>query len=648
VSQTGWASRARTPLREFLHTETGSAVILVAAAVAALIWANASPGSYSSFWHAHLGGHAGRFALEMDAREFVNAGLMTFFFLIIGLETRREFDMGELRERSRLALPLAAGLGGMVLSAVLYLVVSSDHAPDAWGVTISTDTAFALGALALVGRSLPDRVRTFLLTISVVDDLTVIIVIAVFYSEKLDVEALIAGLMLLAAMLVLRWRGVRNGFAYLLTGLSAWVAFFASGVDPILVGLVFGLISVAYPASRSQLREASSAYRAFRTQPTPEHAQAARTVVRTAISPNDRLMQLFHPWSSYFAVPVFALANTGITLNPSFLARAYASPVTLGIIVGYLAGKPAGTVAGSWLICRLTGWRLKPPVGWGGVAGVGTASGIGFTIALLIADKALHGSLLDDAKLGILTAAVGASLLTWLAFRVVAMMPPQRRLQSLYGTAHDITDLAVAVDRNRDHIRGPELALVTLVEYADFECDYCAQAEPVIGSILESNPDVRLVFRHLPLEDVHPDAYRAALAAEAAARQGKFWEMHDLLFARQDALSARDLVKHAAELGLDAGRFVADMRSQAGAERIAADVDSADMSGVSGIPGFFINGIRFTDAAGLADAVATERARARLRSLSTEPGHGVRSAPEGDRAERPVLTAAVGAAYLRG
>jgi Na+/H+ antiporter NhaA len=606
---TGWTGRSHTPLREFLHTETGSAVLLIIAAVAALIWANVSVSSYDAFWHAHLGAHAGQYSIELDLREFVNAGLMTFFFLIIGLEARREFDMGELRERSRLVLPLMAGLGGMTLPVIIYLAIAGEHAPHAWGTTISTDTAFALGALALASRNMPDRVRTLLLTISVVDDLAVIAVIAIFYSERIHFGWLTAGVVVLALMYVLRRLDVRNGVVYLVIGLCGWVAFFASGMDPILIGMVFGMMANAYPTSQSTMREASEAFRTFRVQPTPQLARTAGTVVRTAISPNDRLMELIHPWTSFVFVPVFALANTGIHLTGAVLAQAFGSVITIGIVVGYLVGKPVGTVAGTWLICKIA--RLKPPAGWGGVTGVGAGSGVGFTIALLIADKALTGEDLADAKIGILTAAVAASLLTWLVFHVVNMLPPHRRLRALYGEAEVLTDLAVPADLARDHWRGPEDASVTLVEYGDFECGFCAQAESAVREI----EGVRVVWRHLPLEDVHPLAYLAALAAEAAAGQGAFWEMHDVLLANQDNLSLPALFGYAEEIGLDINRFRTTLVSRAGAGRIAEDVDTADMSGVSGTPTFFINGVRHYgayDAEALVGAVQAALTRARL------------------------------------
>ena len=582
-----------TPLRTFLRTETGSASVLAGATVAALIWANISISSYDKFWSTRLSFLVGSSGVVVDLRQFVNSGLMALFFLVVGLEARREFDMGELRVRSRVALPFLAGLGGMVVPIGIYLVFNAGRPSEhGWGMAMSTDTAFALGALALVGRRLPDRVRTYLLTFSVVDDLAGLAVIAVAYSGHIQVLPLLMGLGFLAVVLVIRARGVRYGPAYLLIGIAAWVAFLKSGVDPIVVGLVMGLLTYAYSATRASLEQASEAFRMFREQPTAELAATARAGVRTAISPNDRLSQIFHPWTSYVIVPLFALANAGIVLNAGFLARAYTSPVTLGILVGYLVGKPLGTAGCAWLVSRLSHGRLRPPVGWGAVIGAGTVAGIGFTVSLLIASLALSGTELAEAKLGILSAALAASGLTWVIFRLVNRLPIRTRLRALLGTSEAITDLVVPVDPDRDHIRGPEESPVTLVEYGDFECPYCGQAEPAVRELLRDFGDVRYVWRHLPLTDVHPNAQLAAEAAEAAGRQGKFWEMHDLLMDHQDALRPRDLIGYAASLGLDTDRFAADLRKHAGAAHVSEDVDSADLSNVSGTPTFFVNGKR--------------------------------------------------------
>ena len=605
-----------TALREFLRTETGSAVVLGTATLAALVWANISVSSYDKVWGTQVSVLIGGAGITTSVHEFVNSGLMALFFLVVGLEARREFDVGELRVRSRLALPVVVGLGGMIVPIGIYLIVNAGRpTAHAWGASMATDTAFALGALALVGRRLPDRIRTYLLTFSVVDDLAGIAIIAVVYSERIQVGPLLTGIGFLLIVVVIRARGVRYGPAYLLIGIAAWVAFFKSGVDPVVVGLVMGLLTYAYPATRASLEQASEAFRNFREQPTAELAQSARDVVRVAVSPNDRLALLFHPWSSYVIVPLFALANAGIVLNASFLGQAYTSPVTLGIIIGYLVGKPVGTAGCAWLVTRLSHGRLRPPVGWGAVAGAGAVAGIGFTVSLLIASLALSGVDLAEAKLGILTAALCATGLTWIVFRAVNRLPSRPRLRALLGTAEVITDLVVPVDDERDHIRGPEQAPVTLVEYGDFECPYCGLAEPTVRELLSDFGDVRYVWRHLPLTDVHPHAQLAAEATEAAAKQGAFWELHDQLLEHQGALTVRDLTGYATSLGLDTERFNADLRKHVGAARVTEDTDSADLSGVSGTPTFFVNGMRHYgayDIESLSKAVKLALARTKI------------------------------------
>ena len=611
--RTAWERGRETPLRQFLRTETGSAAVLLAATIAALVWSNADPSSYRTCWETVLSVRIGGAGVADDLHGWVNSGLMAFFFLVAGLEARREYDMGELRERQRLSLPVLVGIGGMIVPIAIYLAINAGRPTAAgWGTAMSTDTAFALGMLALVGSGLPDRVRTYLLTFAIVDDVVGLVVIAVVYSTHIDLTALAVGVALLAVAVVARaWR-IRVGVLYLLLGLAAWVAFYKSGVDPVVVGLVMGLIAAAHPATRSDLERASEVFRMFREQPTPGLAQSAREGVRTALSPNDRMQQLFHPWTSYLIVPLFALANAGITVNAGFLARAYTAPVTLGILIGYVVGKPVGTVGAAWLLATASRGRIRPPIGWAAVTAAGAIAGIGFIVSLLIASLAFHGEELADAKLGILSGALCASALTWVVVRLTALLPKRLRLRALLGTADSVIDLAVPVDPRRDHIRGPAKAPVTLVEYGDFECPYCGEAEPVIREMLADYGDVRYVWRHLPLTDVHPHAQLAAEGSEAAAAQGKFWEMHDQLLEHQGALTADDLIGYAGELGLNADRFARDLANDAGAARIDEDIDSADLSGVSGTPTFFINGKRHHgayDLGELSDAVRAARAR---------------------------------------
>jgi Na+/H+ antiporter NhaA len=623
---TAWARSSQTPLRRFLRTETGSAAVLLAATLVALVWANTDPSGYAATWGTDLSVRLGSAGLSADLHEWVNSGLMAFFFLVAGLEARREFDMGELRERRRLALPLVVGLGGMLVPISIYLAFNAGQASaGGWGIAMSTDTAFALGMLALVGAGVPDRVRTYLLTFSIVDDVAGIVVIALAYSGHINLVALATGLAILGGVAFARRLRVRVGAVYLVLGIAAWVALFNSGVDPVIVGLVVGILALAYPAARSDLEQASESFRLFREQPTPELASQARESVRTSISPNDRLQQLFHPWTSYLIVPLFALANAGIVINGGFLARAYSSPVTLGILVGYVAGKPVGTVAAAWLLTRISRGRIQPPIGWGAVTGAGTIAGVGFIVSLLIAALAFHGTELAEAKVGILSAAAASSVLTWVVFRLTALLPKRLRLRAVLGTAETIIDLAVPVDPDSDHVRGPDDAPVTLVEYGDLECPYCGQAEPVVRELLADYGDLRYVWRHLPLTDVHPHAQLAAEATEAAANQDRFWEMHDQLLLHQDALTAKDLMRYAQAIGLDMETFSQNMRKRAGQSKVASDVDSADLSGVSGTPTFFINGRRHYGAYDI-DNLSTSVRAARSRVLISSPARRRRTA----------------------
>jgi Na+/H+ antiporter NhaA len=614
--RTTWALQLKTPLREFLHTETGGAALLLSATVAALIWANVDAHSYHSLWSTRLSVRIGGAELGQDLREWVNSGLMTLFFFVVGLEARREFDMGELRDRRRLALPMVAGIGGMVVPIAIYLAINGGGpAGRGWGAAMSTDTAFALGMLTLAASHLPSRMRTFLLTVTVVDDLVALAVITLGYSMHVRAVPLLIAVGIFAVILVVRLRGERHGAVYAVLGLAAWVAMFESGVEPIVVGLALGLLTYASPAARDDLQRASEMFRLFREQPTAELARSASGGLASAVSPNERLQLLYHPWTSYVIVPLFALANAGITISGGFLSRALTSPVTLGILIAYIVGKPVGITGSAWLLTRLTRGRVQVPVGWASVAGGGAIAGIGFTVSLLIATLAFTGDRLQEAKLGILMSALLASALTWLIFRVTGMLPKKMKLRALLGTSEAIIDLAAPVDPERDHIRGSDEAPVTVVEYGDFECPYCGQAEPIVRELLADFGDVRYVWRHLPLHDVHPAAQLAAEAAEAAAEQGMFWEMHDLLFDHQDQLRLRDLIGHAETLGLDLDRFRADLRRHFGAARVAEDLDSADLSGVTGTPTFFINGRRHHgayDIETLSAAVRAARARAYL------------------------------------
>jgi Na+/H+ antiporter NhaA len=617
AGRTAWARNLGAPVRDFLSTETGGAVVLVGAALAALVWANSPwPQSYDSFWSTTFSLGLGHHVLSGSLRQWVNEGLMALFFLVVGLEAKRELDLGELRERNRIAIPVLAAAGGMALCAGIYLAINAGGSgARGWGTAMSTDTALSLGALALVAPSGATRLRVFLLTLAVVDDLLALIVIAVAYSTHVSVLALAIALVLFAVLVLLRFAPRWREPAAVLVGIGVWLAMFESGIDPVVAGLAIGLVTSAYPPARGELERATELTRSFREQPTPELAYLAQRGLTATISPNERLQYRLHPWTSFLVVPLFALANAGIHVDAHVLARAVSSPVTIGIVLGYVLGKPLGILAASWLgTRRARGGAMRLAVTWPGLAGTGAVAGIGFTVSLLIAGRAFHGEPLAQATLGVLAAALLSPVVAWIVFRLIARLPPPVRARQLGRTAAQLIDLAEDVDPARDHIRGGGAdAPVTLVEYGDFECPYCGRAEPAIRELLADwGDDLRYVFRHLPLSDVHPWAQLAAEAAEAAGAQGSFWEMHDLLLAHQGELTPRHLRGYARELGLDVERFAEELRRRTHAARVGEDVASADASGVSGTPSFFINGRRHHgvyDVATLSAAVRAARAR---------------------------------------
>jgi Na+/H+ antiporter NhaA len=589
--RTVWARGVASQLAGFLRTETGSSGVLVGAIVAAVLWVTFAGASYDAVWSTPVSVHVGSASIGADLRTWITSGLMTLFFLVVGLEARREFDLGALRDRSQFALPFFAGLAGMIVPILIYLAITAGgDGVRGWGAAMSTDTALALGLLALVGRGLPDRIRGFLLTLFIVDDLASLVVIAAAYSSHLSVVPLLTAI--LAFIVMLLGKRVHAPWPILLgLGVFTWGALFFSGVDPLVSGLAIGLSAPAYTPVRDNLEEATGLFRQFREQPTPELARSASAGLRASLSPNERIENSLHPWTSYVIVPLFALANAGTKVDGQTLRHAFTSSITIGILIAYVVGKPVAVIGMAWVVGIVTRGRVRAPVGWAAVAGSGTIAGVGFTVSLLVATLAFHGELLDEAKIGILAAVIASSLVTWIVFRVTALLPPARRVRALLGKAEQPVDLCAAVDIHRDHVRGDEDATVTVVEYGDFQCPYCGMAEPSVRELRE-DVGVRFVWRHLPLEDVHPEAALAAEAAEAASAQGAFWEMHDLLLQHQDSLRPPDLSGYAAQLGLDVELFDLSLADRRYKRRVDEDVRSADLSGVSGTPTFFINGHR--------------------------------------------------------
>ena len=577
------------PLRRFLATESGSALLMVSATVVALLWAN-SPwsGAYEALWATEASVVLGDAGLQMDLAHWINDGLMAVFFFVIGLEVRRDLAVGELTDRRRVVLPVLAGIGGMVVPALLYLLIVPDgEATRGWGIVIGTDTAFLLGALALVGPATSTQLRVFLLAVTVVDDIAAVTIIGVVYSESIDISALIVAVAGVAVLVGLGLGGVWRTWPYALVAVVVWVATVSSGLHASIAGMVAGLLIPAFAPRREAVERAATRFRAFRQSPMAEVGRSAKDALARAVPVNERLQLVLHPWTSYVVVPLFALANAGVDLRGGVLSEALSSPVTWGVVVGLVAGKFLGIGAGGLGGAALRLGRLRQGVGPGQVLGGAALSGIGFTISLLIIGLSFDSpKLRDQATVGVLLALGLATALGWVVFRLAAVL--------LGETSAGLpTTVARPVDPVRDHILGPASAPLTLVEYADLECPFCARATGVAKEVRKHFGDsLRYVFRHLPLPDVHPYAEVAAAAAEAAGAQGRFWDMHDLLFAHQDQLELENLAGYAGRLGLDVEDFLRDIDEQRHASRIREDVADAEASGARGTPTFFVGNRR--------------------------------------------------------
>ncbi|TAL24136.1 MAG: Na+/H+ antiporter NhaA [Frankiales bacterium] len=410
--------------RDYLRTEAGGAVLLLLATVAALVWAN-SPwsDSYTSLWDTHLSVQLGGSVIDESLRHWVNDGLMTLFFLLVGLEIARELSVGEYQDRRAVVAPALAALGGLVVPAALYLAIAGVDGAEAagWGIAISTDTAFALGVLALVGPRCPNRLRIFLLALAIVDDVAAIGVIALFYTDDLDLGALAVAGLLFLALVALRTARVSNPAPYGVVAVLLWLATYASGVHPTVAGVAMGLLFASYAPSAADLERAEMAGRSFLSAPSAERAREAMLSLRTSVAANDRLTLRLHPVVSFAVVPLFALANAGVPLGGGALREAATSRVAIGIVVGLVVGKLLGVVAGTWCALRLPAARFVGGVRWGQVTGVASVAGIGFTIALFVTDLAFDDpALQQDAKIGILAGSLLAALVSLGVFRFLS------------------------------------------------------------------------------------------------------------------------------------------------------------------------------------------------------------------------------------
>jgi Na+/H+ antiporter NhaA len=607
------------PLRAMVGTESAGAAVMLTATVVALVWANSGwSESYQELWHIEAAVTLGQHEAHSSLGHLVNDGLLALFFFVIGLEVRRELSIGELTDRRGFVLPAVAGIGGMVIPVVLYLLLApSGEAAQAWGVVIGTDTAFLLGALALVGPRVSTQLRILLLSITVIDDIVAVSVIGLVYSDPLQPTMLALAALCGVGLVVLSVLGVWRALPYLALAVAMWAATVQAGLHPSSAGMVAGLLIAAHTPRREAVEGTATVFRAFRQSPMVAAGRSVRQGIQQALSVNERLQAALLPWSSFVVVPLFALANAGVDLRDGVLSDALTSRLTLAVVLGLVLGKSAGVGAVALLGARAGLGRLPQGVGPGHVMGGAALSGIGFTVSLLVADLAFTDETLrTQATVGILLAALLSILNGWVVFWYAAAHRGE-------GDAALPSLLDRPVQAEVDHIRGPLDAPLTLLEYGDFECPFCAKATGVTAELRSRFGDeLRYVFRHLPLSEVHPHAELAARAAIAADQQGKFWPMHDMLFARQSELELEDLLGYAGDLDLDIERFARALDDPAVDDRIRADLASAEASGARGTPTFFIAGRRHVgqyDAASLAAEL--------MESRSPERGHDEASAP---------------------
>lgn len=414
-------ARALSPLRDFLHTEAAGGALLVFASIVALVWAN-SPwkASYQRLWHSEIGITVAGHSLTLDLQHWVNDGLMTIFFLVVGLEIKRELTSGHLAGRRAATLPVAAAFGGMIVPAALYLAIAGGTAPKGWGVPMATDIALAVGVLALAGSHTPAGLRAFLLGLAVVDDIGAIVVIAVFYSTGVSFGWLAGAIAAVVVTVLLQRFGVHQMVVYVVLGTSVWFALHEAGVHPTLAGVAMGLLAPVTPRVAPEFVDAEELADIGTTEAALHTAELAKSSVSTV----EWLEHVLHPWSSYLIVPLFALANAGIVVSTDSLRTAFSSAIFWGIVVGLIVGKPLGVLLAAKVAIR--SGRADRPEGTSTrqLLGAGNAAGIGFTVALFIAELAFvndDGSLNEphvaDAKMAILLASVVSGVVAWLVLR---------------------------------------------------------------------------------------------------------------------------------------------------------------------------------------------------------------------------------------
>ncbi|GAA1522055.1 Na+/H+ antiporter NhaA [Agromyces terreus] len=579
------------------------ALLLLVATAAAIVWANVSTGSYESFWETHLSIGVGDIQLDFTLHALVNDALMAIFFFTVGLEVRREFAIGELTSWSRAVVPVVAAIAGLAVPAALFLLIAGGSGEaHAWGIVISTDTAFLVGALALIGPRVPGRLRVFLLALAVVDDIGALSIIALVYTSDFTPAPLIIAALGLVGVYFTRYLRGGRGPVYATLSVIVWMSFLASGVHPTLAGVAIALLVPVYRPNRRDVEHALDLAHTFRQSPNTEYARAAANSLRESISINERLQSAYAPYVAYVILPLFALANAGVRITPEILAGALASSLTWGIVAGLVAGKLIGVFGSTALLRVLRIGEFGPGLTLDRIAGGAALCGIGFTISLFIVDLAITDeNAQNEARVGVLAASVIAFVLATVIFRISDAARPDLDAGQT---------LARPIDPKRDHVFGPDDAPYTIVEYGDFQCGFCLKASGSIQEVkAELGDRLRYVWRHAPLTQYHPNALAGAEAAEAASLQGKFFEFERGLFADQENQRPSDILRLAGELGLDVERFEADLTNPKVTGRVRDDMLDAEVMGIAAVPTLFINGRRHSgpyDAQSLIRALAAD------------------------------------------
>ncbi len=425
------------PALGFTRTEASGAIVLLAATILALIWANSAWGeSYFEFWSVHITFDVAGFHFDESLKHFVNDGLMAIFFFVVGLEIKRELVVGELNSVKKASLPVVAAVGGMVVPALIYVAfVASSGPADAiagWGIPMATDIAFSVGVIALLSTRVPIGAKLFLLALAIVDDIGAILVIAIFYTDDLAFVWLIVAAATLALTSVASRAGIRAGILYLPLAILAWYAFLESGVHATVAGVILGLLVPArayYSDSDFRRRAGWILDRWDRDAASPQaHARLDQdalelaAIAKESVSPLERWEHALHPWSSFLVIPLFALANAGVRFVDIDIVEAVTSPVALGVSVGLIVGKPVGIALATWLGLKLRLGQLPRHTTFGHVIGLAFLAGIGFTVSLFISELAFRSSpdahlFSDEAKIGIFIGSITAGVVGYLYLR---------------------------------------------------------------------------------------------------------------------------------------------------------------------------------------------------------------------------------------